>query len=1117
MGPARAADATDIVTPTDPRSLSGEPRSGRGRVDDVSVVLLTHPDGPPLDEPLDALAAQSTLPHRLLLTGLDPAGDEVAAARRHALLTERRVPLVVRAPLASTPEDDQPGMPSTWRVLEDARGALPVHEDHWLWILHDDSLPEPGALEALAAAVRRNPRAGVVGPKLVRLDDPRLLVGVGHHVTVGGRAADPSQAALVDQGQLDQRQDVLGVPLAGSLVRSDVLDAVGGVDSAFGEDGVVGLDLGWRSQLVGQRVVVATDAVVRQGDTGLGVVDPRRTRIRRRQIALARGPAWASFWRGLGIAVTSALAALLLLLVKRPEEAADEWADVRAVLSPRRGWGARSRFRARRTVRPRDLAGLFLPAGTGWRGTLDTVSEALDPRDRSDRERGMQVDGRSRAGVETGPVADEFAELGQEHARRRLWSWPLALALLASVVVTGWWWRHLLGALDPDGPGVAGAELGAATTDAAGLWRSALDGWRGGGLGHDQPAEPWLLPLAAVTRLVEVVPGGSGFATATAGVALGWILVAAAPASVLTAYLALRRTTRRPWLRAGMSLGWAGLAPLTVAVSDGRVGPALVHVLAPLLVAGYVVSASRAAGVRRAAAVFATVLGVALAAQWVPLILLLATLGGLLLLVVGRGPARWRGLVLAFVPWLLLLPWWPAVVSGPTRLLGGAGATSASAAFPAGPPAWQVLLLQPGQPVTVADGLALSPSALALWLTVPLWLAALAALVVRGSRGRRAGVLVATAVAVLALAVLASRVSLGVLPVGHEEAGQTVTAWSGSLLSVAGAALLLAAGAGLDRLLEVTTGRRPAADLAEEETRRPGPLAGLGVTVTSLAVLAGVAALAVSATAADPPGLQPATDPLPAVASEQARGPASQRTLVLVPTGGATATEPGTDQTVVSVMADLRGVEPEPARILRDRARDLVVGVPEPGEVEETVAAIVGQGSPDAVEGLLEDLGVGYLLVEAPETDGLVQQVDRLPGLTRVSSPEGQVLWRMIDNDAARVRVLGADGQLLVRPGVTGPHGATHAVAQDLPDGASLDVAEGDGWARHATVRVDDDPVAPGPGGAYPLPPGTHELDVDVRTPRLPWHVLALVLAAVVAFLALPFGKGETDHEEQVR
>ncbi|RIK16765.1 MAG: hypothetical protein DCC50_03980 [Acidobacteria bacterium] len=182
----------------------------------------------------------------------------------------------------------------------------------------------------------------------------------------------------------------------------------------------------------------------------------------------------------------------------------------------------------------------------------------------------------------------------------------------------------------------------------------------------------------------------------------------------------------------------------------------------------------------------------------------------------------------------------------------------------------------------------------------------------------------------------------------------------------------------------------------------------------------------------------------------------------------------------------------------------------------DAAAAVAGQGRPDEVLGQLEELGVGYLLVQAPDGDGLVQQVERLPGLTRVSSPEGQVLWRITDNDAARVRVLADDGQLVSRVDATGPHGAAHGTVRDVPEGAVLQVAEGEGWSRYASVHVDGGLVVAGPTGTYPLPAGTHEIVVDVRTPRLPWHVLTLVLAAVVAFLALPFGRSETDEEEQV-
>ena len=1083
---------------TDPDPVTSP--AGRVRVEDVSVVVLTSPHGPSLDGLLDALAAQSRRPQRVVLAGVDPDGTRVRAARDHPLVRERRVPLILR-PLDGVADVQPPAAPRPprWRAVEDARSALPVHPDHWLWLLPDDSLPEPSALAALVSAVRRNSRVGVVGPKLVRADDPRLLVGVGHHVTPAGRQADGRQAALVDQGQLDLRQDVLGVPLVGSLVRSDALENAGGLSAEFGDDGVDGLDLGWRAHLTGHRVVVAPDAVVRTGDDGLAVRDPRRTRIRQRQLALARGSAWSAPWRALGVALTSALAALVLLLVKRPGEAADEWADVRAVLSPARGWRARWQFRRRRSVRPKDLQALFLPVTAGWRSTLDTVGDALAPRARGERRRSGPAAG-GRAVPETGPVSEELAELTGEGRRSPWGSWPLVLALLLVTAATGWTWRAHLPALRPGGPGLSGGELGPAAAGSGDLWRSALDGWRGGGLGHDHPPEPWLLPWAALTRVVEATAGAGGAPNA-AGVALGWLLVASAPVALLTAYLALRRVTRRRWLRSALALGWAGSAPLVAATADGRVGPVVVHLMAPLLVAGFVVAATRDGGVRRTAAVFATVLAVALTAQWVPVVLVPATVAGTLVLLLGRRGVRWRGAVLALLPWALLLPWLPALVEDPVRLLGGAGATVAVPGAASVVPPWQTALLGVDGPVD-PTGL----QALPLWAALVWWVAALVATALPGRAGRRAGSLVVGALLALGLGLAAPLVGLGALPAGHAEARLTVTAWPGSLLSLVGAALLLASALLVDRSWRSHGPRR--GEPLRSASRRPRAVAAALTAV--VVVLAALVPAVVAVWRPPAEGLRAAPAALPPVAAAQAEGPSAPRTLVLSPAGDS------------DVVVDLVGRELEPARVLRDRTAELAVGVRPDGRVEEVAGAVLAGGGEPTLSSL-HDLAVGYVLVTATEDHPVVARVDALPGLTRVGGPQDQVLWRMADNVASRVRVLDADGEVVARVDSLGPHGTASDRVEDLAEGSTLHVAEAPGWSQVARVAVDGVDVsvgavgADGADGVVGLPSGGHDVEVRLTRPSLPWHLVALVRAVVTAFRALPFGRPEPETPEEDR
>ena len=1067
-------------------SVAGAVHGDRAPLDDVTVIILPTPGDTGLDDAVAVLSAiqrQSLAPRRVLVAGFDQEREGADRVLRHPLTTAQRVPLLLRGPLG-------PDAPR-WEVVEDARRGLPVQPGHWLWFLAPDSRPAPGALAALLAAARRSSRVGVVGPKLVDADDPRRLLSLGHHLTPAGRETD-AHTGLVDQGQHDLRQDVLGVALVGALVDSAVLDAVGGLDRAFGADGVDGLDLGWRSHLAGYRVVVAPDAVVRQGEGGLGVQEPRRTRVRQRQVALARGPIWTAPWRALGVAVTSLLAAVALLLVKRPAEAAGEWADVRAVLSPARGWGARARFARRRTVRPRDLAGLHSPVGSGWRSTRDTVVDALDPRGRRPVGdvgwTGGDGSGPPRGGVETGPVAEEFVALGE--GRRGRFSGPLALAVLLSVLVTGWWGRDLVGALHLGGVGLVGPELGPAATDAHGLFSSALDGWRGGGLGHDRTAEPWLLPAAAAAWVLSALPGAGG---TVAGPSLAWLLALAAPVAVVTAYLALRRATRGRWVRALLALGWAGLAPLPLALADGRLGPAVVHVLAPLLVAGAVVCAEHEGGVRRTAATFGTVLGIALAALWVPAVLLLTTLGGLLLLVLGRRSARWRGGVLAVLPWAFLMPWLPAVLSDSVRLAGGAGATVAATSLPSTTPVWQTLLLQPGAPVD-AGGLAAVP----MWLTIPLWLAALGAVLLPGQPGRRAGVAVTVALLGLAAALVALRTGLGRLPVHDDQAGLIVAAWPGTALTVTGAALLLGTGILLDRVLTPASRTRG----AQEEgpgRRRAAPGWRHGLAAAVLVPTAALGAWGLTP-ARSPDALAVAADPLPAVAAEQGRGAAALRTLVLEPAGPDLAGP---------VLVDLLGGEPEPSRILRDRTTSLVPAPEGRAEVVRAAELLVSGATPAEVATAVTDLGAGYLLLHASADHPLAGQIDRVSGLTRVSSPADQVLWRRADADAARVRVLDTDGDQVGRLTVTGPHGRAEGDLSGLSGDIALDVAEGSGWSRYARVLADGRETPVPADGRVPLPAGATQVEVGMTRPGVPWHLATLGLAVVVGFLALPFGRTE--------
>ncbi len=209
----------------------------------VAVVVANEP-GDWFEEALVALGSQD-YPNQSVLV-MDAGGDADSARRVASVLPDaflRRVP--TRPGFAAAAND----------VLQTVQGAS------FLVFCHDDVAMEPDAIRLLVEEALRS-NAGIIAPKVVEWDHPDRLLEVGLVVDKTGACA-----SVVDRGELDQEQhdavkDVFAVSSTCLLVRSDLFSELGGFDSEMGDHGA-DVDLCWRAQVAGARVVVAPAAVVR--------------------------------------------------------------------------------------------------------------------------------------------------------------------------------------------------------------------------------------------------------------------------------------------------------------------------------------------------------------------------------------------------------------------------------------------------------------------------------------------------------------------------------------------------------------------------------------------------------------------------------------------------------------------------------------------------------------------------------------------------------------------------------------------------------------------------------------------------------------------------------------
>ncbi|MFF6999702.1 glycosyltransferase [Streptomyces sp. NPDC008313] len=1001
---------------------------------DASAQLLT-----------EALGADRVL-HLARRTGFGQAVEE--ATRTAGVLTPDDLPYLKRPsgwdPATRTWRDDAYDMPD-----------LPHGEpEQWLWLLHDDSAPEPDALAQLLRVVENERELGkevaVVGPKLRGWYDRRQLLEVGVTIANSGRRWTGLDRREQDQGQHDHVHPALSVSTAGMLIHRDVFEALGGFDRRLPlmRDDV---DLCWRAQAAGHRVLVAPDAVVRHAEAasrerrtvdcvGRTSASPHKVDKAGAVYTLLVNARTAALpWILVRLVLGTLLRTLAYLVGKVPGQAVDEIRGLLGtLLRPERILAGRRR-RGTPQVGKDELRPLFPPPGATVRATVEQVAGNLVGRSDAEATTGA---GRHGGAVESGPGGDDadFLEIEQFARLRRVARKPGPMLLVVLLFVSLLACRELLG-----GGALAGGALLPAPADASGLWSRYLDGWHPVGAGGTQSAPPY---LALVALLSTLLFGSTGLAVTV-------LLVASVPLAGFAAYFASRPLVESRLLRAWASVAYAFLPAATGALAGGRIGTAVLAVLLPLIArAGVAASglahSSGARGSWRATWAYALLLTFATA--FTPIVWPIALVLGIALLVVRRGDLVAYGprfLAQLGTPLLMLAPW--SLTLLPSGFFTEAGLEYGQSVASA----VDLLGASPGGPGTV-DGLML----------IGIVLAALAALL-RGERQRAVWAAWAVALTALVFAVLSN--------------GST---WAGPATLVYGIALLAAAALGAD-------GAR--ARVAEQSFGWRQPVAAL------IAFAAAAGPLLVAA----------------GWMIRGADGPVERRDPVQVP--AFVAEESGTRDQARTLVLDSDSAARVGYTLVRGsgaRLGDAELAAAGGGNkrLDKVVANLVaGSGADQADQ--LGGFAVRYVLVRKGAPREVSRVLDATPGLSRLSQQDGSALWR-VDRQVSRAAVVPESGESL--PIAAGPV-ELHTTIPSGAAGRVLRLADTavEGWTATLDGKPLTRTTLDGWAQGFELPAEGGRLDVTFDAPigHTGWLWAQGALAVVLVVLALPGRRRDVDDD----
>lgn len=931
----------------------------------VTALLVVHDGATWLPEVVASLASQTRpIDHTLAVD----TGSEDSSLK---LLKNARVSSI------SLPRDTGFGA-----AVAAALENLPTHfnegerENDWIWLIHDDCAPQPGALQALLDAVEDRPQVAIAGPKLRGWYDRTHLLEAGLSIANNGARWTGLEPREYDQGQHDGIREVLAVSTAGMLIRREVFEELGGFDPNLGlfRDDV---DLGWRAHVAGHKVIAVTDAVAFHAEAS--AAERRKldikTAVFRRPLILDRRNAayvlltnsswWLLPWLAIQLLASAMIRAAGYLLAKLPGYATDEVLAVAfLLLRPGLILEARKVRREQRLISPRVVSAFIPPRWSQFRlGVLRAV-EAIR---RSLLPAAPEMTSARETPVEEEDLLAPASSSQWRNAFRR----PEISGVMFLILITSIWSANRYGSL-------SGGALPSTPVGASDLWSRYGESWHQIGMGSSSATPTWVLILAILSTIFL----GNALALV---VFLFWV----APVFFMwSMYSLLRKLSTNSWLIMGASIAYA-LSPVAIAALDsGRLGTIATLIIGPRLVM-FMVRVRKSEELQ-----WRSIFGFSLLVGMLAAFSLQAYLGIVLIYGFGllreireyrAGGARtlllervFKRAVLISTPMLLCLPWSFEALVHPSRFLLEPGLL-----IPGGGPNL-AFLANPG-----------GPGSIPWWVISPVTFVLIIASLSSG---------MARKYAETGLAFLLVATALSVLSISGHASAAGVELWTGSLLAYATIAALCAG-------VVILNGLRQR--LANVHFHYRHVLAGLAIASTLIYSIS--ASVWVVTTGVDSPvhANQPSILP-PFLAVTP-----GVKTLVL-----RNVSSMDTISFFIARESDAILADPD---IAPKTSPDIDVAVK--GIVDGT-----GIGSSKVLAGY----GIKYLFMKNPVDTQLARAVDGLGGFIRTSSTQAGIVWRvagisdrLVYTDSSGKSIALPTGEISARVASPGPGTLTLAENYD--------------------------------------------------------------------------------------
>ncbi len=213
----------------------------------LSVIIVNHEGYKYISKCLDSILNSNSKSFEIVIVDNGSKGDVAKLNKKYPRLLGKKMKII--------------SLNKNFGPSKARNEGVAIAKGKYIGFLDNDTIVDKNWANMAMKAFEKDRTIGAIQCKLLLKKERNKIDYVGEYIGQNGFLVQRASVREIDKGQFDQEVEILAAKSAGMFIRKDVFKKAGGFDPDYFIY-VEETDLGWRTWLVGHRIVFVPTSIV---------------------------------------------------------------------------------------------------------------------------------------------------------------------------------------------------------------------------------------------------------------------------------------------------------------------------------------------------------------------------------------------------------------------------------------------------------------------------------------------------------------------------------------------------------------------------------------------------------------------------------------------------------------------------------------------------------------------------------------------------------------------------------------------------------------------------------------------------------------------------------------